>query len=111
MTYSNEWFDGPYAIKTPPIEAILDCSGPGAKDEPVEYWVNKLGFDGPAWLIRDHLEGFGAWSNLCDHQENLRRLFWIWCNDIREAVSSCGMEIKNLQPEELDGFSLLYLSR
>ena len=86
MTYSNEWFHGRDAIQEPPQEAVYDCSGPGPADEAVVYWVERLSFDGPAWLIREHLKGHGAWdaAQLCDHQQNLQRLFWVWCGDLRE---------------------------
>jgi hypothetical protein len=87
MTYRNPWFHDRTAIAAPPPEAVSDCSGQGRADSAVAYWVRTLNFDGPAWLIREHLSGYGAWdrSELCDHQQNLHRLFWIWCNDIRES--------------------------
>jgi hypothetical protein len=87
MTYCNAWFHDRTAITAPPPEAVADCSGTGRADFAVTYWVRELAFDGPAWLIREHLSGYGAWdaAELCDHQQNLRRLFWIWCNDIRES--------------------------
>lgn len=87
MTYQNEWFTDRFANKLPPLEAILDCSAPGQPaDEPVAYWIKRLQFDGPAWLIRQHLRGYGAWNTaeLCNHQQNLERLFWCWCCDLRE---------------------------
>lgn len=86
MTYRNPWFEGRTAIAAPPPEAVADCSGSGRADAAVDHWVTELAFDGPAWLIREHLSGYGAWdaAELCDHQQNLRRLFWIWCNDIHE---------------------------
>lgn len=87
MTYRNDWFDNRTAIRTLPPECVSDCTGPGPADEAVTYWVRKLDFDGPAWLIREHLSGYGAWDRpeLCDHQQNLHRLLWIWANDIRES--------------------------
>lgn len=89
MTYRNDWFEGRQAIKAPPIDCVLDCSAQGPVDNAVEFWVRKLGFGGPAWLIRQHLRGYGAWDRreLCDHQANLRRLLWVWCNDIREECN------------------------
>jgi hypothetical protein len=42
-----------------------------------------LEFDGPAWFFRDYLKGFGCWdaADLCDHDENKKRVLWIWaCN-------------------------------
>lgn len=87
MTYQNEWFQDRQALKNPPAEAVRDCSTPGQPaDSAVAHWVDRLGFDGPAWLIRDHLSGYGAWSNLSDHKENLQRLFWVWCCDIAEEI-------------------------
>lgn len=84
--YKNEWFEDRQAIKAPPLEAVIACSRPGSADEPVAYWVNTLNFDGPAWHIREFLGEYGAWSEkqLCDHKENLLRLFWIWCGNLRE---------------------------
>ena len=96
MAFNNEWFSDRVAIAEPPADCVADCSSQGRVDDAVEYWVQALRFDGPAWLIREHLSGYGAWdyAELCDHQENLRRLLWIWCCDISES-----------------GDSLLYLSR
>lgn len=86
--FKNEWFEDRQAVKAPPLQAVLDCSGPGPADDAVAHWVSKLNFDGPAWLIREHLQGYGAWdtSQLCDHPENVRRLFWVWCCDIAEEL-------------------------
>lgn len=90
MTYKNAWFHDRMAIQAPPLEAVLDCSAPGQPaDESVAYWVERLNFDGPAWLIREHLSGYGAWdaAELCDHQQNLQRLFWCWCCNLREELN------------------------
>ena len=86
--FKNDWFDGRDLIKSPPLQAVIDCSGSGRKDEPVAFWVEKLNFDGPAWFIREHLRGFGCWDKqqLCDHNENRQRLFWSLCNDIAEEL-------------------------
>jgi hypothetical protein len=86
MAFKNDWFHDRDAIKSPPAECVADCSAQGSVDDAVEYWVSELVFDGPAWLIREHLRGYGAWDRreLCDHQQNLRRLLWIWCCDIAE---------------------------
>lgn len=84
--YQNEWFQDRQALKCPPAEAVRDCTGSGPADSAVAYWVDRLNFDGPAWFIRDHLSGYGAWSNLSDHQQNLERLFWIWCCNIAEEI-------------------------
>ena len=85
LRFQNEWFDtehlgGLESIRQLPAECVADCSGPGAKDEPVAYWVERLAFDAPAWLLRKHLKGYGAWDagELCDHQQNLQRTLWLW---------------------------------
>ena len=87
MSYLNSWFDDRTAIRTLPPECVSACSGPGPVDEAVAHWVKALAFDGPAWLIREHLSGYGAWdrADLCDHQQNLQRLLWVWANDIAES--------------------------
>lgn len=86
MTYCNNWFHDRTATGSLPPECVSDCTGPGPADEAVAYWVRQLDFDGPAWLIREHLSGYGAWdsSELCDHQANLRRLLWTWACNCRE---------------------------
>lgn len=87
MTYFSEWFDSTgCSIKEPPDECIRDCSGQGRVDEAVDYWVRKLGFEAPAWKLRRYLRGFGAWEpdELCDHQQNLRRLLWTWCGQLSD---------------------------
>jgi hypothetical protein len=85
------WFslthcDGRESCRQLPAEAVADCSGPGPADEAVTYWVKRLGFDGPAWLIRKHLSRYGCWdtAELADHNSNRERLLWIWANDYRE---------------------------
>lgn len=91
MTYPSTWFDSAgIAIQDPPRECVKDCSRPGIVDEDVDYWVQELDLTAPPWLLRRYLKGFGAWSaaELCDHTENLKRLLWIWCCNIREAVDS-----------------------
>jgi hypothetical protein len=83
MTYQNQWFDGRNARRQLPLECIADCSGAGDRDDDVGRWVDRLDFDGPAWLFRDYLKGFGCWdaADLCDHDENKKRVLWIWaCN-------------------------------
>ena len=65
----------------------MDCSAPGQDAmEACDYWIERLYFDAPPWLLREHLAGFGCWSkaDLCDHQANLRRLMWTWACDCRE---------------------------
>jgi hypothetical protein len=81
----NGWFDlnhcrGLQSCRQLPAECIADCSGPGPADNAVEFWVNRLAFDGPAWLFRHYLQEMGCWdrAELCDHEQNKRRVLWIW---------------------------------
>ena len=87
MTYQNLWFTGNTSRRQLPAECIADCSGPGPADKAVESWLARLDFDGPAWLIREHLKSYGAWepAELADHNQNLARLLWIWANDCYES--------------------------
>lgn len=91
MTYRNLWFNGRNSRRQLPGECIADCSGPGQADQAVEFWVERLQFEGPSWLIREHLKGFGAWepAELADHKQNLARLLWLWANDCAENPGSC----------------------
>jgi hypothetical protein len=87
--FRNLWFHGPYAQCELPPTCIRDCSASGPVDEAVGFWIDRLEFDGPAWMIRRHLKGYGAWitAELCDHQANRRRLLWIWSCNCREGDS------------------------
>jgi hypothetical protein len=83
MMQSNSWFSGGINQRELPLECITDCSASGPVDDAIDFWLDRLQFDGPPWLIRRHLRGYGAWPEreLCDHQANRRRLLWIWaCN-------------------------------
>ena len=81
------WFDGRWSIAELPADCVEDCSGSGSADDAVEYWVKRLDFEAPPWLLRDHLKGYGAWdlAELCDHQANLKRLLWLWACDCSES--------------------------
>jgi hypothetical protein len=85
--FCNLWFRDRWGQCELPPACIRDCSAPGPADAAVEHWVERLQFDGPAWLIRRHLRGYGAWTtaDLCDHQANRRRLLWIWACNCREG--------------------------
>jgi hypothetical protein len=89
--FQNEWFHDRQMVEDLPEECLADFRGPGAKDDACEYWIERLNFDGPAWLIREHLEGYGAWDKrqLCDHQENLGRLLWVHASDVAESGDTC----------------------
>jgi len=81
--YRNTWFHDRNSCRQLPLECVADCSGAGDRDEDVGAWVDRLDFDGPSWLFREYLRGFGAWDarDLCDHDENRKRVLWIWaCN-------------------------------
>jgi len=87
----NGWFSidhckGREACRQLPAECIADCSGSGSVDEAVSYWSKRLQFDGPAWLFREHLKGYGCWdaAELADHDENRQRILWLWACDCRE---------------------------
>jgi hypothetical protein len=92
VTYQNQWFDGRNSRRQLPLECICDCSGAGDRDDDVGRWVDRLEFDGPAWLFRDYLKGFGCWdaSDLCDHDENKKRVLWIWACNAREDPEAYG---------------------
>ena len=85
--FRNLWFMEAWAQCELPPACIRDCSSSGAVDDAVEFWVRRLDFDGPPWLMRRHLKGYGAWTaaDLCDHQANRRRLLWIWACNCREG--------------------------
>ena len=91
MAYQNLWFSDRVARRQLPAECIADCSGPGPADANVAAWVDRLSFDGPAWLIRSHLRGFGAWdaAQLANHEDNLHRLLWVWANYCAENPGCC----------------------
>jgi len=87
VTYRNQWFDGRNSRRQLPLECIADCSAQGSVDDAVAFWLDRLSFDGPAWLFREYLREFGCWdaSQLCDHQENRARVLWTWaCNCAEE---------------------------
>jgi hypothetical protein len=89
--FKNQWFEGRDALRQLPAECIADCSGPGRADDNVAYWLERLSFDGPAWLFRSYLKEFGAWdaADLCDHNANRARILWIWANNCYESPGEC----------------------
>lgn len=110
--FKNDWFEGRQLIQSPPVHAVIDCTRPGQDaSESVAFWVQKLNFDGPAWLIREHLRGFGCWDKkqLCDHNENRERLFWSLCCDIEEELG-CHLSSYCVDGEQVEDLpATLYL--
>jgi hypothetical protein len=91
MAYFSAWFDRlGWSVQLLPPDCVADCSAQGSVDEAVDYWVGKLGFEAPAWLLRRYLKRYGIWDRreLCDHQQNLRRLLWDWCGSIADGAES-----------------------
>ena len=85
MTFKTDWFstdhvNGLESLRQLPAECIADCSGSGDVTGIVEHWVNRLGFDGPPWIFRKYLRGFGVWDEhqLCNHTDNRNRVLWLW---------------------------------
>ena len=80
------WFDGRESTRQLPPECIADCSGRGDQTKNVEFWVERLNFDGPVELFKEHLKEYGAWDDeqLKDHDENKQRVLWIWACDCDE---------------------------
>ena len=85
------WFDMNHlngresTIQLPP-ECIADCSSSGDQTDNVKHWVEKLNFDGPVELFKEHLKEYGAWDDeqLKDHYENRIKVLWLWANDCYE---------------------------
>ena len=80
------WFDGRESTRQLPAECIADCGGSGDRTNDVIGWVERLNFDGPVELFKEHLEEYGAWDDeqLKDHYENRLRVLWLWANDCYE---------------------------
>ena len=74
------WFKDRESTRTLPPECIADCSGSGDRTDIVKRWVERLNFDGPVELFKEHLDGYGAWDDeeLKAHEENKSRVLWIW---------------------------------
>ena len=93
----SEWFHkiggNSYELTKPiPGYCVVDCSGPGSKDDEVSRWVDELKFD--IGLPRDaaieHLEQYGAWDKeeLESKTDNelAQILLWLFCGDIYEQA-------------------------
>jgi hypothetical protein len=84
--YFSEWFNGRVCIKSLPVDCIAECSAQGRVDDAVGHWVKELSLEAPAWFLREHLSGYGAWdkAQLCNHKANLERLLWLWACACKE---------------------------
>jgi hypothetical protein len=79
------WFNGRQAVRHLPTEMIVDCSRPGANDDAVEYWAERIGLDAPPWILRRYLRSeVSAWDSYGDHRQNVNRLACLWCHDAKE---------------------------
>ena len=85
------WFDmnhlnGRESIRQLPAECIADCSGSGNRHNNVIFWVERLNFDGPVDLFKEHLKQYGIWDDehLKDHYGNRIRVLWLWACDCYE---------------------------
>lgn len=90
ITPWRRWFNGRQSIRLLPWTAIRDLTVSGQDaTEAATVWIEKLDFNAPPWLVREHLSGYGAWecSELMNHRENLARLLWLWAGDCKENNS------------------------
>ena len=80
------WFNGNESTRTLPSECIAECSGSGDQYDTVAWWVEKLNFDGPVDLFKEHLKEYGVWDDehLKDHYGNRIRVLWLWACDCYE---------------------------
>lgn len=85
-----QWHSSLYSFSlTLPLEAILDCSGPGAADDAVAYWAERIDFSSvPPQRVRGELAEYGAWTEeqLSDDDGNRRRLLWLACCSMKEEI-------------------------
>jgi len=88
----SAWFNGRQAVRPLPKEMVVDCSRPGANDDAVEEWTQRIALDAPPWILRRYLKSeVGAWDSYGDHRQNVNRLAWLWCHDAKEQ-GDYGME-------------------
>jgi len=70
-----------------PAKMIEQCGAAGVScDEAVDYWYKKFDVLVNPDKLRTYLHSIGAWDkeDLEDHVDNLHRLIWLMCCDIRE---------------------------
>ena len=80
------WFKGRESTRPLPPECIEECSASGDQYDTVAWWVEKLNFDGPVDLFKEHLKEYGVWDDehLKDHYGNRIRVLWLWACDCYE---------------------------
>ena len=82
-----QWFDHHgWLTEQLPSDCVLECSAAGAVDEAVAYWIKELDFDVPEPQAARWLKEFGAWDEeeLANHDDNVQRVLWLACCDIKE---------------------------
>lgn len=83
----KRWFNGRQSVRLLPLDCIRDLTVPGQDvTSAASHWVDRLSFNAPPWLVREHLKGYGAWDapELANHPANLGRLIWLWAGDCKE---------------------------
>ena len=87
------WFDEHGELVKPlPGRCIEDCSGSGAVDDEVAYWVNALKFDLglPRERVINFLSEYGAWEldelDGMDDFNLAEKVLWIFCGNIKEEA-------------------------
>lgn len=86
-----EYLDSTGVIsKNIPEECITECSAHGDVTQAVIHWSKELGFTAPVNETRAYLKTFGAWdkAELANHDDNLERLLWCVCCDLKEERNS-----------------------
>ena len=75
-----------------PDRCAIECSGPGRKDNLVEYWTKELENTPQFQAITDEvliaeLREYGAWTpdELHSRHANIRRIIWLGANDVRDT--------------------------
>lgn len=74
-----------------PRECVEDCSGPGAADDAVAYWLAELGFTVNRDKAIHCLTGYGAWEReelAADTDETIAgRILWLACCNFSEYIT------------------------
>lgn len=69
-----------------PDACIDDCSGQGSVDDAVAYWAGRFEWDVSHPKLSAYLKTFGCWDReeLLDYDQNIKRLLWSMCCDLKE---------------------------